>query len=137
MATPESYRQRGQEALAQKKDPAPQESPEAKTAAAYNRYRRLGHEALGEQEKSKEERERVAAQGATGTKWEVVSTAGAAIGGGFWTLGQVLKYSLLGWTLDASGVPRKDAAALKAFEDAYKATKDGSVLGGLMEGLAA
>ncbi|MEK7541945.1 MAG: hypothetical protein AAB533_03800, partial [Patescibacteria group bacterium] len=52
-----------------------------------------------------------------------------------WTLGHVLKYSLLGWTLDANGVPRKDAAALKAFDDTYKAAKEGGVFAGLAAGM--
>lgn len=57
------------------------------------------------------------------------------LGQSVFTTGQVLKYSLLGWTLDANGVPRKDAAALKTFEDAYKATKDEGVIGGITKGL--
>lgn len=86
------------------------------------------------QEQKKEEREQAAARGMAGSRWEVVGGAGAVLGGGLWTIGQVLKYSFLGWTLDANGIPRKDAAALKTFEDAYKATKDGSVLGGITKG---
>lgn len=76
-------------------------------------------------------------------RWELVQKAElmpfiiggmGALGAG-WTLGQVLKYSLFGWTPDASGVPRKDAAALKTFEDTYKATKDEGVIGGIAKGL--
>lgn len=87
-------------------------------------------------EQKKEERERRAAQGATGTKWEVARGGAAVVGfGGLYTLGQVLKYSLLGWTLDANGMPRKDAAALKTFEDTYKAAKDEGVIAALGKGL--
>lgn len=79
----------------------------------------------------KEERDRKVAKGLTEVGVHVLLGAGL-LG---WTTGQVLKYSLLGWTLDANGMPRKDAAALKTFEDAYKATKDGSVIGGITKGL--
>lgn len=85
---------------------------------------------------SAQEREQAAARGASGTNAGVFwGGAGAAVGGGFWTLGHVLKYSLLGWTLDANGVPRKDAAALKAFDDTYKAAKEGGVFAGLAAGM--
>ncbi|TSD05035.1 MAG: hypothetical protein Greene071436_18 [Parcubacteria group bacterium Greene0714_36] len=102
-----------------------------------------GKESLKKQEENKElyaeqkrQREQAAAQGATGMNAGVFfSGAGAALGGGFWTIGQVLKYSLLGWTLDANGVPRKDAAALKAFDDTYKATKERGIIGGLASGM--
>lgn len=79
MATPESYRQRGQEELARKKQGAPQESPDAKTAAAYNKYRQMGRETLGvqgaRQESAAEKR----------TKWtgkEIAKTGLGAVGGG-------------------------------------------------------
>ena len=82
----------------------------------------------------KQVRERKAARGALGTFGDV---AGIGAIGGLWTLGQALKYSLLGWTLDAHGIPRKDAAALKAFDDTYKAAKEGGVLAGLAAGMTA
>src|SRR3989344_8697117 len=79
-------------------------------------------------------RERTAASGALATFGQV---AGVGAVGGLWTLGQILKYSLLGWTLDANGVPRKDSAALAQFEKTYKATKDQGIIGGITEGIAA
>ncbi len=78
--------------------------------------------------------ERKAARGALGTFGDV---AGIGAIGGLWTLGQALKYSLLGWTLDANGVPRKDAKSLADFDKTYKAAKEGGVLAGLAAGMAA
>lgn len=77
-------------------------------------------------------REKKAASGALAT---FGSVAGIGAIGGLWTIGQALKYSLIGWTLDNNGIPRKDAAALKAYDDTYKAAKDEGILGGLAKGL--
>ena len=102
-----------------------------------------GEESLRKQKENKElyaeqkkKREEAATRGTIGMNAGVFfGSAGVALGGGLWTIGQVLKYSLLGWTLDANGVPRKDAAALKAFDDTYKATKERGIIGGLASGM--
>ena len=107
--------------------------------------RQRGQESLARQEANKQlyedrreeheqARERKAASGALGTFGDV---AGIGAIGGLWTLGQALKYSLLGWTLDANGVPRKDAKSLADFDKTYKAAKEGGVLAGLAAGMAA
>ena len=63
--------------------------------------------------------------------------SGYLLGATIFTTGKVLKYSLLGWTLDANGVPRKDAKSLADFDKTYKAAKEGGVLAGLAAGMAA
>ena len=91
-----------------------------------------------EKDEIKKARERAAAQGMSDTRAGVVfGAAGAALGGGLWSIGHVLKYSLLGWTLDANGIPRKDSAALAQFEKSYKAAKEQGVIGGITGSFAA
>jgi len=64
-----------------------------------------------------QEREQQAARGLLGTS---ATPLGLGLAGTAWTLGQVLKYSLLGWTIDASGVPRVDKESLATFDKWYK-----------------
>lgn len=88
------------------------------------------------QETRKEERERAAARGATGTKWEVAGGAAAVVGfGGLFTIGKILQYALLGWTLNEKGVPGKDTKTLADIEKTYKAAKDEGVIAALGKGL--
>lgn len=89
-----------------------------------DKIRGLGDEAIA-QEKTRQEKEELpqkerrerAGRGLLGTSAAALGLTGAGI---LWTVGHALKYGLLGWKLDANGVPRIDKESLKTFDDWYK-----------------